>query len=407
MTAPVPAPQATLRRLLPVAGIILVLGGVSWWWYAGGHETTDNAQIDGHVAPVASRVGGTVQEVKVVDNQAVEAGALLVQVDPRDYEVALSRAKADLADAEAALEAARAGIPITATTTSSEVATATGGVERSGAGVAIAGKDVDAARARLTAAQARLRESQANETRAARDLDRMKQLIAKDEVSQQQYDGAVAAAEAARAAVEAARAMVAEGEQAVSAAESRRSQAVEATRQAEASLRSAGTAPAQVAVIRARAASAEARTAQARAILAQAELNLAYTAIRAPVAGVVSRKTVEVGQVVAPGQPLLAIVPLDTVWVTANFKETQLTDMKPGQKARIRVDTYGRAYDGHVDSIAAATGARFSLLPPENATGNYVKVVQRIPVKIVLDGPRDPERPLRPGMSVTATVFTR
>jgi membrane fusion protein (multidrug efflux system) len=396
-----------VRRLVAAAGIILAIGGVFWWWYSGGHETTDNAQIDGHITPVASRVGGTVLEVKVADNQAIEAGALLVQIDARDYEVALSRAKADLADAEAALEAARAGIPITTTTTSSQVAMATAGVERSGAGVAIAGKDADAARARLAAAQARLRESQANETRAARDLDRMKQLIAKDEVSQQQYDAAVAAAEAARAAVEGAKALIAESEQAVSAAESRRSQAVEAARQADADLRTAGTAPAQVAVIRARAASAEARMAQAKAILAQAELNLAYTSIRAPAAGVVSRKTVEVGQVVAPGQPLMAIVPLDTVWVTANFKETQLTDMKPGQKARIQVDTYGRRYDGHVDSIAAATGARFSLLPPENATGNYVKVVQRIPVKIVLDGPRDPDRPLRPGMSVTATVLTR
>ena len=218
----------------------------------------------------------------------------------------------------------------------------------------------------------------------------MKQLIAKDEVSQQQYDAAVAGGEAARAAVEGAKALVAEGEQAVSAAESRRSQAVEAGRQAQADLRTAGTAPAQVAVIRARAASAAARLAQAKAVLAQAELNVAYTSIKAPVAGVVSKKSVEIGQVVSPGQPLMAIVPLDTIWVTANFKETQLTDMKPGQKARIDVDTYGREYDGHVESIAAATGARFSLLPPENATGNYVKVVQRIPVKIVLDGRRTP-----------------
>jgi membrane fusion protein (multidrug efflux system) len=396
-----------LRKILATLGIAAVLGGAAWWWYARGRETTDNAQIDGHIAPVASRVAGTVLEVKVVDNQAVDAGALLVQIDARDYEVALARARADLADATAALEAARNGIPITATTTSSQVMTATAGVERSGAGVAIAGKDVDAARSRLAAAQARLREAQANETRAGRDLDRMKQLIAKDEVSQQQYDAAVAAADAARASVEGAKALVAEGEQAVSAAESRRSQSVEAARQAQADLRTAGTAPAQVAVTRARAASAEARLAQAKAILAQAELNVAYTSVRAPVAGVVSKKSVETGQVVSPGQPLMAIVPLDTVWVTANFKETQLTDMKPGQRARIHVDTYGRQYEGHIDSIAAATGARFSLLPPENATGNYVKVVQRIPVKIVLDGPRDPERPLRPGMSVTATVFTR
>jgi len=399
--------KSRMRAVLAVIAIAAVIAAAAWWWVSRSRETTDNAQIDGHIAPVASRVAGTVLEVKVVDNQRVEAGAVLVQIDARDYEVALARAKADLADAEAALEAARAGIPITATTTSSQVATATAGVERSGTGIAIAGKDVDAARARLAAAQARLREAQATETRTARDLERMAQLIAKDEVSQQQYDAAVAAAEAARASVEAARAAVAESEQAVAAAEGRRSQAVEAERQARADLRSAGTAPAQVAVIRARAASADARLAQARAIVAQAELNLAYTTLRAPVAGVVSRKSVEVGQVVAPGQPLLAIVPLDNVWVTANFKETQLTDMRPGQKARIQVDTYGRAYDGHVDSISAATGARFSLLPPENATGNYVKVVQRIPVKIVLDGPKDPARPLRPGMSVTATVYTR
>jgi membrane fusion protein, multidrug efflux system len=396
-----------LRTVLVASAVVVVIGGLFLWWYQGGHETTDNAQIDGHIAPVAPRVTGTVLEVKVVDNQAVEAGALLVQIDSRDYEVALARAKADMADAEATLEAARTGIPITATTTSSQVTTATAGVERSSAGVAIAGKDVDAARSRLEAAQARLREAQANETRASRDLDRMKQLIAKDEVSQQQYDAAVAGAAAAHASVDSAKAMVAESEQAASAAESRRSQAMEAAQQARADLRSAGTAPAQVAVSRARAASAEARLAQAKAVLAQAELNLAYTSIRAPQAGIVSRKSVEVGQVVAPGQPLMAIVPLDRIWVTANFKETQLTDMKPGQKARITVDTYGRAYDGHIDSIAAATGARFSLLPPENATGNYVKVVQRIPVKIVLDGPPDAARPLRPGMSVTATVFTR
>jgi membrane fusion protein (multidrug efflux system) len=396
-----------VRKALAASAVIIAVAGTGWWWYSIGRETTDNAQIDGHIAPVASRVGGTVLEVKIVDNQAVEAGALLVQIDARDYEVALARAKADLADAGAAFEAARTGIPITATTTSSQVATATAAVERSGAGVAIAGSDVDGARARLAALQARLRETQANDTRASRDLDRMKQLIAKDEVSQQQYDAAVAAAEAARAAVDSARAQIAESEQAAAAAESRRSQAVEGARQAQADLRTAGTAPAQMTVIRARAASAEARLAQAKAVLAQAELNLAYTSIRAPVAGVVSRKSVEVGQVVAPGQPLMAIVPLDRIWVTANFKETQLTDMRPGQRARIQVDTYGRAYDGRVESIAAATGARFSLLPPENATGNYVKVVQRIPVKIVLDGPPDPARPLRPGMSVTATVLTR
>jgi membrane fusion protein, multidrug efflux system len=271
----------------------------------------------------------------------------------------------------------------------------------------IAGKDVEVARARQTAAQARLRETQANEVRAGRDLERMKQLIAKDEVSQQQYDGAVAAADAARAAVDSARALVLESEQAVMSAESRRAQAMESTRQAQADLRTAQTAPAQMTVTRARVASAQARVAQVEAMLRQAKLNLAYTTITAPAAGIVSRKSVEVGQVVAPGQPLLALVPLDKVWVTANFKETQLTDMKPGQAVRVHVDTYGREYAGRVESIAAATGARFSLLPPENATGNYVKIVQRIPVKIVLDAGQDREHLLRPGMSVTVNVFTR
>ena len=396
-----------VRGILTVAGIVLAIAAVGAWWHYRGRETTDNAQIDGHITPVASRVGGTVLEVKVSDNQPVAAGAVLVQVDPRDYEVALARAQADLADAGAALDAARTGIPIMATTTSGQLASAGAGVERSAAGVVIAGKDADVARARLSSAQARLREAQANAARAARDLDRMKMLVAKDEVSQQQFDAAVAASDAARAAVDAATGLVVECEQAVLSSESRKSQAEEAAHQAQADLRTAGTAPAQVFVMRARAASAEARVAQLRAALAQATLNLGYATIKAPVAGIISRKSVEVGQIVAPGQPLLAVVPLDNVWVTANFKETQLTDIRIGQAARIYVDTYGRDYAGRVESIAAATGARFSLLPPENATGNYVKVVQRIPVKILIDGGQDRDHLLRPGMSVTASVVTR
>jgi len=396
-----------VRVVLTTAGIVVAIAAVGAWWHYRGRETTDNAQIDGHITPVASRVGGTVLEVKVSDNQPVAAGAVLVQIDPRDYEVALARAQADLADAEAALGAARTGVPIMATTTSGQLASAGAGVERSAAGVVIAGKDADVARARLSSAQARLREAQANAARAARDLDRMKVLVAKDEVSQQQFDASLAAAAAARAAVDAAAGLVVECEQAVLSSESRKGQAEEAAHQAQADLRTAGTAPAQVSVMRARAASAEARVAQLRAALAQATLNLGYATIKAPVAGIISRKSVEVGQIVAPGQPLLAVVPLDNVWVTANFKETQLTDIRVGQAARIYVDTYGRDYTGRVESIAAATGARFSLLPPENATGNYVKVVQRIPVKILIEGGQDRDHLLRPGMSVTASVVTR
>jgi membrane fusion protein (multidrug efflux system) len=280
-------------------------------------------------------------------------------------------------------------------------------VERASAGTDAATRDVEAARARLASMQARLREAQANATRASRDLERMKQLVAKDEISQQQYDAAVAGADASRATVESAHATVNEATQAVSVAESRRAQSINALTQSQAELRTANTGPEQVTVIKARAESAAARVLQAKAVLDQATLNLAYTTVTAPAAGRVSKKSVEPGQVIQPGQPLLAIVPVEDIWITANFKETQLKNMRPGQPATVSVDAYGRTYQGHVDSIAAATGARFSLLPPENATGNYVKVVQRIPVKIVLDKGQDPEHLLRPGMSVVPTVHTR
>jgi membrane fusion protein (multidrug efflux system) len=399
--------QARGRRVLFGAGVVVLLVVAGIWWYLSGHESTDDAQVDGHIVPIAARVGGTVADVKVDDNQVVQAGDVLVEIDPRDYQTALDRAQADDADAQAALAAAEAGVPITSTTTASQVSSAGANVERAVAGGDAATRDVGGARARLASMQARLREAQANATRTSRDLERMKQLVAKDEVSQQQYDAAVAAAAAATAAVESAQASVSEATDAVSVAESRRMQAANALTQAQAELRTANTGPEQVTVTKARAQSAAARVLQARAVLEQATLNLAYTTIKAPMAGRVSKKSVEPGQVVQPGQPLLAIVPLEDIWITANFKETQLKDMHPGQRATVSVDAYDRSYEGHVESIAAATGARFSLLPPENATGNYVKVVQRIPVKIVLEKGQDPQHQLRPGMSVVPTVYTR
>ena len=396
------------RAALVATAVIGVVAGAWAFWYYGGRESTDNAQVDGHITPVAARVGGTVLTVTIHENDFVEAGAVLVQIDPRDYEVALARARADLADATAALDAARAGVPITATTTSSIVTTARASVERAQAGVNLSANDVESARARRTAAQARLREAQANRVRAAKDLERMKMLVAKDEVSQQQYDLAAAAADASAASVEAATASLADAEQAVLSAEGgRRIQALQQAQQAQADLRSAQTAPSQVLVVKARQASAEARVAQTTAALRQAEFNLQYTEIKAPIRGFVSKKSVERGQVIQPGQPLCAVVPLDDLWVTANFKETQLDSVHPGQRALIHVDMYNRDFRGKVDSLSPATGARFSLLPPENATGNFVKVVQRIPVKILLDEPVPADRPLRPGMSVTATVLTR
>jgi membrane fusion protein, multidrug efflux system len=233
-------------------------------------------------------------------------------------------------------------------------------------------------------------------------------LLAKEEIAQQQFDAATAEAEAKRAAADSARAQVQEAEAAIRVAESRLVQARTGREQAGAGLRQAQTGPEQVVAMRARAASAEARVKQAEAALKQAQLNLEYATVKAPVKGIVSRKVVEPGQVVQPGQPLMTVIPLDRVWITANFKETQLAEMRPGQRVTVEVDAYGgRDFEGKVDSIAAATGARFSLLPPDNATGNFVKVVQRVPVKIVLDANQDPEHPLRPGMSVTPTVHTK
>lgn len=395
-------------RLAAGIAFLVVVGAAIWYWVAAGRESTDDAQVDAHVTQIAARVGGTVLRVPVADNQQASAGDVLVEIDPRDYQLALDKAHAELADAEATALAAQSNVPITSTATSSNVATARGSVEQAQGGVSGTERELDAARARLTTARARVREAEANAGKTARDVERLRGLLAKDEISQQQFDNAVAAAEAQKAATDSARSQIAEAEAGIRVAESRLVQARAGERQAHAELQTAQTGPQQVTAMKARAAAAEAHAQQARAALAQAELNLQYATVKAPIKGIVSRKSVEIGEIVQPGQPLMAIIPLDTVWVTANFKETQLTNLRPGQKAVVTVDAYGgRTFAGHVESIAAATGARFSLLPPENATGNYVKVVQRVPVKIALDDGQDAEYLLRPGMSVVPTVYTR
>jgi membrane fusion protein (multidrug efflux system) len=364
-----------------VAAVVLViLGlGIFFWHYYSIRESTDDAQIDGHIDPISPRVTGTVINVLHDDNQFVQAGELLVELDPKDYEVAVDRARADLASAQANAVAANVGVPLTQTTSSSQLTAADAAVK--------------AAQREVESAKARLNEAQANYAKVAADLKRMEMLIAKDEVSRQQYDAAVAAATSARATVDSANAQVASAE----------SRAAQAQAQAEA----ARTVPEQLKVTRARAGAATAEVQRAVSALAQAELNLKYTKIYAPVTGVLSKRNVEPGQVVQAGQPVFSIVNLDDIWVTANFKETQLKSMRVGQSAKIKVDAYGRDYNGHVESIGAATGARFSLLPPENATGNYVKVVQRIPVRIRFDKGQDPNHELRPGMSVVPTVFIK
>ncbi|HVZ24275.1 MAG TPA: HlyD family secretion protein [Vicinamibacterales bacterium] len=399
--------MARARILIPVV-IAIVIAGAVWLWVTAGRESTDDAQTEAHVVQIAARVGGTVTKLLVKDNQTVEAGATLVEIDPRDYQIAVDRARADLADAEAAAKAAQSNVPVTSIAAESNVTTATGGVRQAGAAIEEADKGVEAARARLEAARSNVMQAQAHATQATRDVARLKGLLAKDEVSQQQYDAAVATADAQQAAVDAAKGGVAEAEAGVRVAQSRLMQAQVSEQQAQASLKNAQTAPQQIAAIRARAAAAEAHAEQLRAQLAQAELNLQYATVKAPAAGYISRKTVEVGQIIQPGQPLMALIELNDVWVVANFKETQLQNMRPGQRATVKIDALGdKEFTGHVDSLAGATGARFSLLPPENATGNFVKVVQRVPVKIVLDPNQDPEHLLRPGLSAEPTVYTK
>ena len=406
--ANIPFTSSGRFRGIVLVVLLLIAGAAIWLRVTRGRESTDDAQVDARVTPISARVGGTVLSVPVSDNQQVEAGAVLVDIDPRDYQVAVDKARAELADAEASASAAQSDVPIASTTASSNLSTAQGSIEQARGAADAAETGGEAARARRVTAQARQREAEANATKATRDVERLRGLLAKDEVSQQQFDATVAQAEAQRAAADSAKSQVTEAEASVRVAESQLVQARAGQTLAQSNLRNAQTAPEQIAAMKARASSAQARVQQARATLAQADLNLQYAAIKAPSRGVVSRKSVNPGQVVQPGQPLLALVQTDEVWITANFKETQLTHMVKGQRVVVNVDAYGRKdFEGHVDSIAAATGARFSLLPPENATGNFVKVVQRVPVKIVLDAGQDPGHFLRPGMSVTARVETR
>jgi membrane fusion protein, multidrug efflux system len=372
--------------------LVLIVAGIFAWRYFQSYESTDDAQVDGHLMPLSARVGGYVTKVNVDDNQYVTAGTVIVEIDPRDYQVAVDQAKAALEDARATAQASNLNVPITNVNTASQLSSSEADIENARAGIAAAQQQYDAAEAQLAQAQA-------NSTKAQLDLGRYKQLVDKQEISQQTYDQAEAAAKAEAAGVVAARSSAAAAAQQVTQARSKLATA-------EAGHRSAQTAPRQVATSEARALSSDAAVKQKQALLDQAELNLQYTRIIAPVNGVVT-KSVEVGMNIQPGQQLAAIVPLEDVWVTVNFKETQLKNMRVGQQAKIKVDSNDRTYNGHVDSFANSSGARLSLLPPENATGNYVKVVQRIPVKIVLEPGQNKDLSLRLGMSVEAKVFVK
>jgi len=378
--------------LIVIAALLLVVCGIFLWRYLSSYESTDDAQVDVHLSPVSARISGYVIKVNVGDNQWVQKGDVLVEIDPKDYEVAVEQAQANLANSEATAESLNITVPITSVSTSSQLSFSTSDVQNASAGISVAD-------AQLIAAHAQLEQAEANDVKAQDDLVRYKALVDKREVSEQIYDQALAAAKASTASVAAGHANEAAAQQAVKQAHDRLAQS-------EANRRSAETAPQQVSSSQARARAAIADVQQKRALLEQAQLNLGYTKIVAPVSGEVN-KTVVVGLNVQPGQQLLTVVPLEEVWITANFKETQLKHMQVGQKADIHVDSNGRTFKGHVDSIAGATGPLFSLLPPENATGNYVKIVQRIPVKIVLEPGENRDHQLRPGMNVVPDVYLR
>jgi len=400
--------QPQFRRNMLGASLLIVIVTLALVVYYHNRISTDDAQIDGHITPMASKVYGNVLEVVVDDNQPVKAGQVLVRLDPRDYQAKVDQTHAALALAEAQAQAAQVGVPLSQETTQSGTSSAQAQLtvnqaeyEKAEASYA---KD---STAELAYARANVDARQANCDRAQADLARMKPLLAKAEISQQQFDAYLAAARMADSELKAAKERLAATQQAAEVSKASMQAEQAKVEKARAGVREALANHKQVNIRQADASSAIAAVAQARANLEAAELQLSYTTLVAPIDGVVTKKSVEPGQIVQPGQGLLLLIPLHDVWVTANFKETQLAKVRPGQKAEIFVDMYGKTFPGHVDSIAGSTGSRLSLLPPENATGNFVKVVQRIPVKIVLDPIPPGKAVLRPGMNVEAIIITK
>jgi len=387
----------TRRKKLIIASaaaVLIILAAAYFIRNALLYEDTDDAQVNGHVMPLSARVNGHISHVLVVEGQLVHGGDVLVTIDQQDYDIAAKQAQANLADALATSASSHWNVPIASATAWSSLDSAKAAVRNAEAGVSGAEQNLEASKAALLQAQANAEKTDA-------DLVRYEQLVAKEDVSRQQYDQAAAAAKANRAGVVSATAGVQAGEQTLQQAQGK-------LLQAKADLRNAETAPQQVSLNRAKAESADAQVLQRRAQFAQAELNFSYTVIRSPVTGIVGKRSVEVGQNVSVGQELVDIVPLDDIWVTANFKETQLAHMRSGQQVEIKVDAYGRKWKGHVTNLGGGTGSIFSLLPTENATGNYVKVVQRVPVRIDFDRSEgqdfNSEGLLKPGLSVEPEV---
>jgi membrane fusion protein, multidrug efflux system len=376
---------------------VVIVGGGLFLWSSLAWESTDDAQVNGHIMPLSARINGYVLKVPVIEGQLVHAGDVLVTIDPKDYKITLEQAQAMFEDAQASAASSRFNVPITSVTTQSNLDSASTAVANAEAGFKAAEQNFESAKASLEQADANAAMSDAN-------LVRYEQLVAKEDISHQQYDQAVAAAKTNRSGVVSGKANVQAAEQAVRQAQGK-------LLQARADLRSAQTAPEQVSMMLAKAHAADAEALERKAQLDQADLNLSYTVVRSPVTGIIGKRTVEVGQNVAIGQELVEVVPLDDVWVTANFKETQLAHMRPGQPVEIKVDAYGRTWKAHVTNMGAGAGSMFSLLPPENATGNYVKVVQRVPVRLDFDRSAGPdfnaEGLLKPGLSVEPEVRVR
>ena len=400
--------SSKLRTRLILGGVILLAALLGLYLYFHNRESTDDAQVDGHITPIAAKIYGRVAKVQVNDNQAVKAGQVLVQLDPADYQAALDQAKGALALAEG--EARSAGVDVPRTTEDTASGT-------SSAQAQLAGAQADLMRAQATYeqsqtadlayAQANIEKSRANAQLAQADLARYLPLMEKGEISKQQYDAAKANADATASALNADEQKLVQAQRNVEVSRAQLEASKARVLQAQAGVASAHADVKRVAMRSADAQAKLAKVDQSRAQVEAAQLNLSYCSVVAPIDGVVTHKQVEDGQIVQQGQGLMVIVPLQDVWVTANFKETQLRKMRPGQKAFVEVDTYGATFPGRVDSIAGATGAVVSLLPPENATGNFVKVVQRIPVKIILDPIPANVAVLRPGMNVDATVITK
>jgi membrane fusion protein, multidrug efflux system len=390
------APRRGMPRRMRVVGLIalvvVVLLGVLYYLHSRKFEDTDDAEVDGHIHPISARINGTVALVNpaVQENQLVTAGTVLVDIDPADFKADFDRAQADVERLRDTAAASGADVPV-------QSANAVGQLHVAQAGLAQARQAVDTEIAAAASSRAKVTQAEANATRAEADRERYSKLLEKQEISRSEFDQKTADARTTAAALEAAKSDAV-------AAEARVAQARANVAQQEANVSKASTAPQQIVESKARFGSANAELARAQAQLEIARLNLSYAHIVAPVTGVVGKKSVETGQRVQPGQELITIVQLDDVWITANFKETQLRLIRPGEKAEVHVDAYGVSLPGHVESIAAATGARFSLLPPENASGNFVKVVQRLPVRIRLDNPQDPDHRLSPGMSADVSV---